>query len=111
MNRKLLFVFVFAMLHTAGTTLLVLLTMGAAMSGFEPGTKPVAPGTWRLLSSATGVLMLPFGAIIGPEGAPGLWGYVLFFANGIVWGTLVLATWHLLNRIRRARALSSRGHR
>lgn len=104
MTRKLLFLSAFGLVYTVGTIFLILTTAGAAMSGFEPGTKPVGPMTWRVLSTLTDVVMLPFGPLFGPRGAPGLWSYVLFYANGVAWGVVVLTSWHVLKRAGRTPA-------
>jgi hypothetical protein len=104
MKRQLLFLSVFAVLHTVATVFLGLTAMGAAMSGFEPGTQPVSPETWRVISALTDLAILPFGPLVGPRGAPGLWGYAVVLANGFAWGVLVLACWHALRYLRRRHA-------
>ena len=104
MTRKLLFLSAFGLVYTVATAFLILTTMGAAMSGFEPGTEPVGATTWRILSTLTEVVMLPFGPLLRSRGAPGLWGDALFFANGVAWGALLLAGRHVLQRVRRSHA-------
>jgi hypothetical protein len=101
MTRKLLFLCVFGVVYTVGAMILILTTMGAAMSGFEPGSRPVGPLVWRILSTLTEVVMLPFGPLLLPRGARGLWGYALIYANGVAWGMILLAGWHFLERSRR----------
>lgn len=104
MTRKLLFLCAFGLVYTIGTMFLIVTTMGAAMSGFEPGTKQVGPMAWRTLSTLSDMVMLPFGPLFGPRGAPGLWGYSVIFANGVAWGTVVLAGWCVLKRAARNHA-------
>lgn len=111
MTRKLLFLSAFGLVYTLGTMFLILTTAGAAMSGFEPGTEPVGPMTWRILSTLTDVVMLPFGPLFWSRGAPGFWSYAVIFANGVAWGAMVLASLHVLGRAGRTSAMSSRAHR
>lgn len=91
----------FGLVYTVGAVFLILTTMGAAMSGFEPGTKPVGPMAWRALSTLTEMVMLPFGPLFTQHGTRGLWGYAIIYANGVAWGTMVLVSWTVLRRTRR----------
>jgi hypothetical protein len=34
---------------------------------------------------------------------PGLWGYLVFFGNGIIWAIIIVACWSIVTRSRSVR--------
>jgi hypothetical protein len=95
MTRKEAFVLTFAMLYTIATPLAAVSAMGAALSGFDPGTTPASDATllfWGTLSKA---LLFPLVFLFDSRGPLS---YLLIFGNGIIWGSVLVGLSTLAQR-------------
>jgi hypothetical protein len=98
MTRKLLLVAAFGALYSICAAVAALSAVGAAVSGFEPGTAPASAATVRVLGAFADGLMMPLVPLFHPRG---LWTYPLIFGNGIIWGSVLIVLWNLVRRRRR----------
>jgi hypothetical protein len=46
----------------------------------------------------------------GSRSAHGLWGYVIFIANGFLWAIVLLGIWEVVQKLRRNRRIIPREH-
>lgn len=100
--RKILFVVAFALAHTAVTVWAVMSALGAAVGGFDTGTSANPQVVW-FYSTVANILLFPM-STVDPQIAPGLWGWLLFFGNGLMWGSVLVAVWSSASWMRRRHA-------
>lgn len=98
MTRKVLFVAVFALLYTMGTAWALVLSMSAALSGFEPGEPSAPVGAIHFFDLLAQGLMFPLIPLFTPTGTLGYW--TLVFGNGVLWGVALVALWSAVTRRR-----------
>ena len=97
-KRRALFVVVFALLYTAATIQMMVLSVGAAVSGFEPGEPRASEATTQLFDLLSGALMFPLVSLLPAQGVPFPWAYVLLFGNGVIWAISLVALWSAVAR-------------
>jgi hypothetical protein len=97
-KRQALFVAAFALLYTAATTWLMVTSMSATMSGFEPGEPRASQATIQFFDILSRALMFPFVSLFASQGVPFPWGYVLMFANGVLWALVLVTLWRSVRR-------------
>ena len=90
-----------ALAHFAASRWLFLISFGIGMSQFDIGQ----PLTTRqaLVTHVSDLLDLPVAPLIEAMPAgwfPGLWGYIPFFLNSVVWGTAIYFGAKLYKRTR-----------
>lgn len=101
--RKLLFVGAFGLLYTIGTAAAMVLAMGTALSGFEPGEPRATSGMIQLFELLTHGLIFSFIPLFTPHEAWQYWGLV--FGSGVLWGIALVTLWSALTRHRHRRRL------
>jgi hypothetical protein len=104
-KRRLALIFALALAHTLLSVWAMIAALGAAMAGFEAG---IVASPWRkqLYGTLSDVLLFP---LVKPGvgiRAPGLWGYLVFLANGLLWACVLVAAWAGTRRLRDDRARS-----
>lgn len=104
MTRKVLFIAAFALLYTAAAACSMVLAMGAALTGLEPGEPKASTATIQLFDLLTQGMMFPLIPLFGSHGAPAWWGYhLLIFGNGVLWGVVLVVLWRAVTRRRLTR--------
>ena len=98
MRRRALFVVTFALLHTAATIQMMVLSVGAAVSGFEPGEPRASEATIRVFDLLSQALMFPLVSLLPPLGAPWPLTWLLMLGNGVLWAVVLLALWSAVSR-------------
>jgi hypothetical protein len=85
--------------HFVLTIVLVIFTFGAGMARFDAADSP----RWRetVASSAVDVLAFPVLPLLDRPSLrfPGVWGYVPFVVNSVVWAKAVRTIWRLRHRL------------
>jgi hypothetical protein len=107
MRRTALFTLLGAV-HFAATVGLLLFVFGAGMSRFDTGAEPGwLEAACRHLLSALGFPVL---TLLGGRTSvrfPGLWGYVPFVANSVLWSVALLSVAESVRRLRTRRPTTS----
>jgi phosphatidylglycerophosphate synthase len=101
--RSVLFVVVFALVHVAVTMWAGISALGTTMAGFEPGMESSPRAEW-FFGGLAKILSFPL-VWVRWLALPGLWGYLVFFANGLLWGAVILTFWTLIDRLRARRRI------
>lgn len=104
MIRRLLFVVLFACAHVAMTVWATMSALGAVMAGFDSG-EIESPGVAAFYSLLAEVMISPLGTIDRLQ-VPGVWGYAVLFANGVLWAVAILVGWRVLGGSREQRPAS-----
>ena len=97
-KRRVLFVVVFALLYTAATLWAMVSSLGAAVSGFEPGSPRASEATIQFFDLLSGALMFPFVSLFAPHGAPWPLTWLLMFGNGVFWAVVIVVLWSAVSR-------------
>jgi hypothetical protein len=90
--KKTLLVLWLAAVHVLVSVVVIMLNLGAAMSGFEPGTKPVSPQRTALLDALARLLLFPIAWAASRLGMPSGLDYLLLFLNGLLWAAVIVVT-------------------
>ena len=98
MTRRVLFVAAFALLYTAAGIYMMVLSVGVAVGGFEPGEPRASEATIQLFDLLSQALMFPLVSLLPPQGAPFPLAWVLMFGNGVLWAVVLLALWSAVSR-------------
>lgn len=85
MKRKALFIVVFGLLYAVGTTLVMVLSVSATLSGSDPGELRASSAAIQLFDLLAGAMMFPLVFLFARHGAPWPWTYLLMFGNGVLW--------------------------
>ena len=93
MTRNVLVVTAFGVLYTLCAAAVGVLAVGAALSGFEPGTTAASATTVRFLGALATGMMLPLVPLFDPRE---WWAYPLIFANGVIWASALIAVRSLM---------------
>ena len=96
MVRKTLLILGFAVVHAVLTVVVIMLDMGAAMSGFEPDTTPVSPAHGAFLDGLLRVLLFPLTQLAMRAGVPHGLDYLVLFLNGLLWSVVCVIGWTAL---------------
>jgi hypothetical protein len=102
-GRRVLLVVALAVGHVLLTTWAMISALGAVMAGFDDGRRVKLPSE-RFYSTLSDVLLFP---LLKPGvgiTAPGLWGYLIFLANGLLWAVVLVAIWSGVRTLYRSRA-------
>ena len=88
-----------AAIHFVLTVVLVIFTFGSGMARFDTPDGP--HWTETVASSVVDVLVFPVLPLIDRPSLrfPGLWGYVPFMVNSVVWSGAIITIWRLRHRL------------
>ena len=86
-------------IHFVLTLVLVIFTFGAGMARFDMPDRP--HWTETVASSVVDVLVFPVLPLLDHPSLrfPGLWGYVPFIVNSVVWAGVISTIWRLRHRL------------
>lgn len=98
MIRKLVFVFGFALLHLVTTFALGGRAFALSLGRWDNGQ--AASSSEQFYSVVANILGFPLYQFV-PMNGPSIWPFLVFFANGALWGLILLG---LVGVIRRGRA-------
>jgi hypothetical protein len=100
-RRGILVVVVLAAAHVMLTMWTAVAALGASMEGFDAAGSSASE---RFVGVLSDVLLFP---LVKPGlgiNAPGLWGYLILLANGLLWAVLLVTVWNSVTTIYRRRA-------
>jgi hypothetical protein len=100
-RRRILVVGVLAVAHVMLTMWAAVAALGASMEGFGTAGSSASERFAGVLSD---VLLFPLAKPGLGINAPGLWGYLILLANGLLWAVALVAAWNSVTTLYRRRA-------
>jgi hypothetical protein len=105
-KRRVLLVVALTVGHVLLTIWAIMSALGAVMAGFDDGRLVNSPSE-RFYGTLSDVLLFPLLKPGVGMMAPGLWGYLIFLLNGLLWAVALVAIWSGVRTLYRSRAAAS----